>query len=163
MMNTPLMGEQELCMPFPLILDFWTFYLFLLRKPRDRLADVVTFWMWLLKDRLLLISTPRYFEPATDSSTWHWLGTEVLDLVICITTRLIEFDSIPESNSHRWRCPRDRGLAAETERLLSWRLPSKWPCHPQTTVPLTLFYQGGHLSKWEKEWDRGHLALWNPR
>ena len=24
MMNTPLMGEQEFCMPFPLNLDFWT-------------------------------------------------------------------------------------------------------------------------------------------
>ena len=30
---------------------------------------------------------------------------------------------------------------AECEHLLSWRLPSKWPCHPQTTVPWTLFYQ----------------------
>ena len=42
--------------------------------------------MWLLKDRLLLISTPRYIEPATDSSTWpcsrYLLGTGVLDLVI---------------------------------------------------------------------------------
>ena len=44
MMNTPLMGEQEFYMPFPLILDFWTLIMFLLRKPRDQLAaEVVTF------------------------------------------------------------------------------------------------------------------------
>ena len=41
----------------------------------------------------------------------------------------------------------DRGPAAESEHLLSLRLPSKWLCHPQTTVPLTLFYQRGHLCK----------------
>ena len=26
MKNTPLMDEQEFCMPFPLILDFWTLF-----------------------------------------------------------------------------------------------------------------------------------------
>ena len=37
------------------------------------------------------------------------------------------------------------GPAAESEHLLSWRLPSKWQSHPQTTIPWTLFYQGGNM------------------
>ena len=72
MMNTPLMGDLEFCMPFPLILDV---LMFPLRKPRDRLAEVATFRMWLLKDRLLLISTPRYLEPAPIPILDHAAGT----------------------------------------------------------------------------------------
>ena len=50
-------------------------------NPRDRFADVHIFWMWLLKVRLLLISTPKYLEPPTDSRIWPYsrylLGTGV--------------------------------------------------------------------------------------
>ena len=69
--------------------------IFLLRKQRDRLAEVhvAGFWMWLLNNRLLLISTPRYLEPATDSKAWpyssYWLGIGVLDLVMCRTTHFL--------------------------------------------------------------------------
>ena len=51
-------------------------------NPRDRFADVHSFWMWLLKVRLLLISMPKYLEPPTDSRIWpcsrYLLGTGVL-------------------------------------------------------------------------------------
>ena len=51
-------------------------------NPRDRLAVVHIFWMWLLKERLSLISTPRYLEPLTDSRicpcSRYSLETEVL-------------------------------------------------------------------------------------
>ena len=36
-------------------------------NPRDWHADVHIFWMWLLKENLSLISTPRYLKPPTDS------------------------------------------------------------------------------------------------
>ena len=48
----------------------------------------------------------------------------------------------------------DRGPAAESEHLLSLRLPSKWPCHP---------YQGGHLYVNEKDNGTEDRALWDPR
>ena len=83
--------------------------MFLLWKPNDRLAEVVMLWMWLLNDRFLLISTPRYLEPATDSKTWpcsrYLLGIGALDLVTCITIHLPGLNSVSHSNSHllRWQ------------------------------------------------------------
>ena len=46
----------------------WGFVLMLrLMNPRDRFAEVQIFWIWLLKVKLLLISTPKYLELPTDS------------------------------------------------------------------------------------------------
>ena len=61
-----------------------------LMKPSDRLADAHIFWMWLLKDRLSLISTPNYLEPQTDSiiqpCSRYSLMTGVLAGVPCMAT-----------------------------------------------------------------------------
>ena len=67
-------------------------------SPRDRLADVHIFLMWLLKERLSLISTPRYLEPPTDSRicpcSSYSLGTGVLARVTCMATHLLGLNSM---------------------------------------------------------------------
>ena len=67
-------------------------------NPRDRLADVHIFWTWLLKERLSLISTPRYLEPPTDSRIYpcsrYSLWTGVLAHVTCMTAHLLGLKSM---------------------------------------------------------------------
>ena len=67
-------------------------------NPRDGLADVYIFWMWLLKERLSLISMPRYLEPPTDSRIYscsrYSLGTGDLASVTCITSHLLGLNSM---------------------------------------------------------------------
>ena len=67
-------------------------------NPRDPFADVHIFWMWLLKVRLLLISTPKYLEPQTDSRIWPYsrysLGTGFLARVTWMTTHLLGLNSV---------------------------------------------------------------------
>ena len=72
-------------------------------NPRDRFADVHILWMWLFKVRLLLISTPKYLEPPTDSRVWPYsrylLGTGVLARVTWMTTHLLGLNSMSHCNS----------------------------------------------------------------
>ena len=74
-------------------------FVLILMKSRDQLADVHIFWMWLLKDRLSLISTPKYLEPPTDSSRYS-LATEVLARVTCMTKHLLELNSMSHCSFH---------------------------------------------------------------
>ena len=73
-----------------------------------------------------MISMPRNLEPATDSKIWpcnrYWLGI------------YLYFTPYPTPA---------QGPAVESDHLLSWRLPSKWPCHLQTNVPWTLIVVSG--------------------
>ena len=115
-------------------------------NPRDRLADVHIFWMWLLKERLSLISTPRYLEPPTDSRicpcSSYSLGTGVQARVTCMTTHLLSL----------FPCPIEVPTHGDGQdpvvifwHLAGWKLPSRWPCHQQTTVTLIWSCQSGHL------------------
>ena len=69
-----------------------------LYESQGPLADVIIFWMWLLKERLSLISSPRYLEPPTDTRicpcSSYSLGTGVLARVICMTTHLLGLNSM---------------------------------------------------------------------
>ena len=116
-------------------------------NPRDRLAVGRTFSMWLLKERLSLISTHRYLEPPTDSRiclcSRYSLGTGVLARVIVYDNTLtgVEF-----------HVPLKFPLMEMVKILLyiifghlaGWKLPSRWPCHQQTAVSLICSCQIGH-------------------
>ena len=58
---------------FLIILTY--FFMLLLRQSRDWLADVVVFWIWLLNDKLLLISTPKYLSLQLIPKNGHAVGT----------------------------------------------------------------------------------------
>ena len=67
-------------------------------NPSDRLADVHIFQMWLLKEKLSLISTPRYLESPIDSMICPCsrgpVGTGVLSRVTCMTPHLLGLNPV---------------------------------------------------------------------
>ena len=109
------------------------YLIFLLGSP-DRLAYVIMFCICLLKDRLLLISTPKYLKLATDSRIWlccgFWFGTGVPDLFICDST-FVGVELIYHWSSH-WGG--DQSPAAKVVHLSSWKLPGRWPCRQRRFI-----------------------------